>query len=283
MGHLQGPHRSPCTLRGECKLAKHAKATLAELDDATSKGEKTSKKNSKKAKEGTALADASDPELCAFYQKDLKKAKEAAETTKGKEESTAKEMFQFYANLLSADAKYTWNKIVKEQMEADPYKDLQGVSKKGLRGLLRKSFDNWVMFHLLTMFPNNAAEQEKYYLSNILKKPQWVGIRQFIQGVEQLNSYIPQLPCWYYSPSNNPGMRPANVLFTKAKLGSHVLQMCLYAWQDQYNLHKKGRTPMDMHLRLTSLKAIEHLYTGKGQCAIWQENFHQEQDRSQVT
>jgi hypothetical protein len=50
------------------------------------------------------------------------------------------------------------------------------MSRKGPRGLLRESFNNCVMFHLLTVFPNNAAEQEKYYLSNVLKKPQWVGV-----------------------------------------------------------------------------------------------------------
>ncbi len=68
-------------------------------------------------------------------------------------------MFLFYANLLSADAKSMWNKIAKKQ--SDPFKDLQGVSRKGPRGLLHKSFDDCVMFHLLTVFPNNAAEQEK--------------------------------------------------------------------------------------------------------------------------
>jgi hypothetical protein len=59
------------------------------------------------------------------------------------------------------------------------------------------------MFYFLTVFPNNAAEQEKYYLSNILKKPQRVGVRQFKQCVELLNAYVVQLPCWYYSPSYN--------------------------------------------------------------------------------
>jgi hypothetical protein len=67
-------------------------------------------------------------------------------------------MFQSYANLLSSDVKYAWNKIVQEQMEADPYKNLKGMSKKGPRGPI----DKCIMFHLLTVFPNNAAEQEKY-------------------------------------------------------------------------------------------------------------------------
>jgi hypothetical protein len=170
-------------------------------------------------------------------------------------------MFQFYANLLFLDAKYSWNKIVREQTEADSFKDLQGVSRKGPRGLLQESFDNCVMFYLLTVFPNNAAEQEKCYLSNVLKKPQRVGVCQFIQRVELLNAYIVQLPCWYYSPSYNAGMTPANVLFSKADLASQVLRMCPHQWQDQYNLQEKGMTPIDMRSLQTSLEAIERVCT----------------------
>jgi hypothetical protein len=40
-----------------------------------------------------------------------------------------------------------------------------------------------------------------------------------------------------------------------------VLWMCPHAWQDQYNLHKKGMTPMDMCLLQTSLKGIKHMCT----------------------
>jgi hypothetical protein len=142
------------------------------------------------------LANASVPELCKEYQAAYNKASFANETTKNKREAAATKMFQFYANLLSLDAKYLWNKIVREQTEADPFKDLQGVSRKGPRGLTRESFNVCIMFHLLTEFQNNAAEQEKYYLSNVLKKPQRVGICQFVQHVEQLNAYVAQLLYW---------------------------------------------------------------------------------------
>jgi hypothetical protein len=166
----------------QCKVAKQAKATLGILPAPTSKGEKDSKKASgkncsekeeasQKTKEGMALADASAPELCKKYQAVYNKASFGKETTKNKCKAAATEMFQFYANLLSLDAMYLWNKIVWEQTEADPFKDLQGVSRKGPRGLTWESFNNCIMFHLLTVFPNNAAEQEKYYLSNMLKKP----------------------------------------------------------------------------------------------------------------
>jgi hypothetical protein len=96
----------------------------------------------------------------------------------------------------------------------------------------------------------------------MLKKPQWVGIRQFVQRVEQLNAYVTQLPCWYYSPSYVTGMMPANMPFMEADLASHVLWMCPRQWQDQYkNLQEKGMTPMDMHSLQASLEAIEHVCT----------------------
>jgi hypothetical protein len=67
-------------------------------------------------------------------------------------------MFQLYANLLSVNVRYAWNKIVQEQTEANPYTDLQGLTRKGPWGMSHKSFEDCVMFHLLTVFPYNVAE-----------------------------------------------------------------------------------------------------------------------------
>ena len=170
-------------------------------------------------------------------------------------------MFAFYSNLLSPESKYAWNKIVVEQTESNPYVNLQGVSLEGPRGMSCKSFNNCLMFHLLTAFPINAAEQEKYYISNVLKKPQCVNVRQFVRRVEQLNAYISQMPCFYYSPNANASTKPENIPFMEAELGAHVLHMCPIQWQDQYNLNKKGMTPMDMCLLLTLLEAIECVCT----------------------
>jgi hypothetical protein len=119
------------------------------------------------------------------------------------------------------------------------------------------------MFNLLIVFPNNAAEQENYYLSNVLKKPHRVGICQFVQRIEQLRAYVAHLPCWYYSPSYNASMMLANVPFTEANLVSHVLRMCPHQWQDQYNLQEKDMTPMDIRSLQASLKAIECVCTHK--------------------
>ncbi len=121
---------------------KQAKAALALFTAPTSESKKASEKASekepakksseketasKKTKEGAASAKAPAPELCDKYQALYDKATFAKETTKNKRKAAATKMFQFYANLLSLDAKYMLNKIVREQMEADPFKDLQGV------------------------------------------------------------------------------------------------------------------------------------------------------------
>jgi hypothetical protein len=88
-----------------------------------------------------------------------------------------------------------------------------------------------------------------------------LGVLQFIQRIEQLNAYVVQLPCWYYSPSFANSMMTANVPFTETDLASHILRMCPHQWQDQYNLQEKGMTPMDMRSLQASLKAIEHMCT----------------------
>jgi hypothetical protein len=59
-----------------------------------------------------------------------------------KRDKAAKDMFQLYANLPSVNARYRWNKIVQEQSNVDPYTDLQGLTRKGPRGMSRKSFDD---------------------------------------------------------------------------------------------------------------------------------------------
>jgi hypothetical protein len=188
-GHFQDYKTAQALYVVKEEVAKQAKAGLA-LPEEACNGTDKSKKFSKKAKEAEATTKAFDQEMQANLQADLKKAKEATENTKGAMTTAANKMFTFYANLLLVEAKYVWNKIVEEQTEDNPYVDLQGISQKGLRGVSCQLFDDCVMFHLLSMFPINAAEQEKYYITNILKKPQHVNVHHFVRPVVQLNAYI---------------------------------------------------------------------------------------------
>ncbi len=251
-----------------------ARAGLSLLQESMRK----SSKGKRKTKEGKKVALAKAPEtvsaakeaevapavkddMKASFSSDLEKAKQAKRIAKGAMTVGASKMFLFYSKLLSPESKYAWNKIVSEQTESNPYVNLQGDTLEGPRGMLPQSFHDCVMFHLLTTFSINAADQEKYYFTNVLKKPQHINVPQFVRQVEQLNAYIPQMPCFYYSPNANASTKPENFMFPEAELGAHVLRMCPLAWQDQCNLNQKGLTPLDMHMLLTSLEAIEHVCT----------------------
>jgi hypothetical protein len=205
------------------KAIESARAALSLLDGTRAKAKRSCKKKTREAKkDATAKAPYSEsdakgakdaPEanvdpMKASFLEDLEKTKQAQRTVKGAMTVAASKMFTFYSNLLSLESKYAWNKIVSEQTESDLYVNLQGDSLEGPRGMNRKSLNNCVMFHLLTAFPINAAEQEKYYISNVLKKPQRINIHQLVWRVEQLNAYIAQMPCFYYNPHANASTKP---------------------------------------------------------------------------
>ncbi len=145
-------------------------------------------------KEAVEATKATKDTMKAGFQADLEKAKKVVEDAKGTLTAEASRMFAFYLNLLSPESKYSWNKIVNKQMESDLFLNLQGVSLEGPGGMSCESFNDCLMFHLLTAFPINAAEQEKYYNTNVLKKPQRINVCPFVCCVEQLNTYIAQMP-----------------------------------------------------------------------------------------
>ena len=94
-----------------------------------------------------------------------------------------------------------------------------------------------VMFHLLTVFQNVAAETQRYYISNGLKKPNCVPNRQFVQHVQQLNGYLNLLSGLYHSNRATKLTKWVGP-FNDADLASHILHMCPGIWQAQYEITK---------------------------------------------
>jgi hypothetical protein len=186
-GHFKDCNRAKKAYEEEEKAAELAEAGLALLEE-TSAGTTSERKKKalakakEAAKEALAKAQETEPEtkdaeeapgvtddlMKAGFQADLEKAKQAQETAQGTMTAAANLMFTFYLNLLSPKSKYAWNKTVIKQTEGNPYVNLQGVSLEGPRGMSCELFNDYAMFHLLTAFPINAAEQEKYYISNVL-------------------------------------------------------------------------------------------------------------------
>jgi hypothetical protein len=176
--------------------SKHKKKALAKAKEAMKEALGKAQETEPETKDAEKAPGVTDNSMKAGFQADIEKAKQAQETAQGAMTAAANLMFTFYSNLLSPKSKYPWNKIMVEQTEGDPYVNLQGVSLEGPRGTSHELFNDCIMFHLLTAFPINAAEQEKYYISNIIKNPQRVNVCQFVRRVEQLNAYIAQMLCF---------------------------------------------------------------------------------------
>jgi hypothetical protein len=152
------------------KSSKRKLKKLAKAKEAAKEALAKTQKTDPEAKEAVEASAATEDSMKAGFQVDLEKAMQAQETAQGAMIAAATLMFTFYSNLLSPKSKYAWNKIVDEQTESNPCVNLQGVSLEGPRGMSWELFNDCVMFHLLTAFPINAAEQEKYYILNVFNQ-----------------------------------------------------------------------------------------------------------------
>ena len=145
-------------------------------------------------------------------------------------------------------------KILGEQLDVTPWTDLFGVehAKEEKRSWL--SFMDCVTFHLLTVFRSDVAETQRFYISNGLKKPNRVPIRQFVQRIQKLNGYLNLLPCLLYSEHATKLTKVVQA-FDDPDLVSHILRMVPRQWQDQYKL--TGSTVPQSVQKL--LEALEHI------------------------
>jgi hypothetical protein len=109
--------------------------------------------------------------------------------------------------------------------------------------------------YFLTMLQHNLGKAMKFYITNTLKKPNRVLVRQFFKQVEQLNSYIKNLPCMYYSPKVN-GATKSVLLLDDSNLAMHLLCTCPQKWQRRYDLNDHS-TPLSTRTLLLVFKNIE--------------------------
>ena len=88
--------------------------------------------------------------------------------------------FKLYGNLLSDEACQPWEKIIKAQVTKAPWEDIKGVPHTESPTKTWNSFHECIMFHLLQVFCHDTGKALKYYITNMLKKPNRVSIRQFL-------------------------------------------------------------------------------------------------------
>jgi hypothetical protein len=115
-----------------------------------------------------------------------------------------------------------------------------------------------ITFHLPTVFRSDAAETQRFYISNGLKKPNRVPSWQFIQQIQQLNGYLDLLLCLYYFDQATKLTKVVKPL-DDVDIVSHILCMVPRNWQDQYEL--TGATvPQSVRKLLDALERIEKAF-----------------------
>jgi hypothetical protein len=74
-------------------------------------------------------------------------------------------IFTTTANFFWGDGKTPCDKIVHEQTEKDPWTNLHGEEQSGVHGKTMAAWQDCFVLMLKNVFSNNAAEQQKFYLT----------------------------------------------------------------------------------------------------------------------
>ena len=91
---------------------------------------------------------------------------------------------------------------------------------------------------ILSVFTNNASEQQHMYMSFFLKCTDRMSICMFITRTEQLNPHLPLLPCLKDSDQAIVATARMNVSFSENQLAIIILRCMLRIYDDQYWLTK---------------------------------------------
>jgi hypothetical protein len=124
------------------------------------------------------------------------------------------------------------------------------------------SFLDSLELHKLTVFSADAAERQRFYIQQAVRKPQRATVRQHISRMGVLNDYVKHLPMLKDSSKAVPTTKKGNIPFGKADLAAIVLSSVLMSWQNQYNLNH-STVPESTRTLLLDLEAIERVMVEK--------------------
>jgi hypothetical protein len=144
----------------------------------------------------------------------------------------------------------------------NPWIGIDGKSNKGIHVKSWISFMDCIELHKLTVFPADAAEKQRYYMQQTIKKPQRVTVHQFVSRMGILNDYLAYLPTVFGSLTAVAGTKKMNVPFNKADLVGIVLNLVPSSWVNQYNM-MHSTLPKNPRAFLNNLEAIEQVMDEK--------------------
>ncbi len=124
-----------------------------------------------------------------------------------------------------------------------------------------------IELHKLTIFPADAAEKQRYYMQQRIKKPQRVMVRQFVSRMVVLNDYLAYLPTVFDLSMAVAGTKKMSVLFDEDDLAGTVLNLVPSSWVNQYNM-THSMLPKNLRALLNNLEAIEQVMDEKHSASL---------------
>ncbi len=140
-------------------------------------------------------------------------------------------------NLLSGDAQSQWDRICREMHERDSWAAVNGQVTKGRHPQMWMSFLDCLELHKLMVFSADAVERQRFYIQQVVRKPQRATVRQHILQMGVLNDYVKHLPTLKDSSKAVPLTKKGNIPFSEADLAAIVLSSVPMSWQNQYNFN----------------------------------------------
>jgi hypothetical protein len=151
------------------------------------------------------------------------------EAQKAHDKAIAK-MCKQLRNPLSSDAQSQWDCICREMHEHDSWAAVNGQVTIGRHLQMWTSFLDCLELHKLTVFSAEAAKRQRFYIQQVVRKPQRATVRQHILQMGVLNDYVKHLPALKDSSKAVPTTKKGNIPFSKADLAAIVLLSVLMLW-----------------------------------------------------
>ncbi len=128
-------------------------------------------------------------------------------------------------------------------------------------------FLDCIKLHKLTVFPVDATEKQRYYMVQIVKKPQRVTVHQYMACMGVLNDYLAHLPTVFNSSMAVEGTKKGNMAFDEANLAGIILNSVPVSWLNQYNMTHQT-LPSGTRTLLQDLESIERVMDEKHEAGL---------------
>jgi hypothetical protein len=172
------------------------------------------------------------------------------------------ESYKQLRNLLSGNAQSQWDCLYHEMHKRDLWAAVNGQVTKGGHPRTWTSFLDCFELHKLTVYSADAAERQRFYIQQVVCKPQRATVQQHILHMGVLNDYVKHLPTLKDSSKAVPTMKKGKIPFGKADLATIMLLSVPMSWQNQYNLNH-STVPKSTCTLLTDLEAIKQVMVEK--------------------